>query len=63
MITTSLSRSTLKGLSYGTDPILHPVPDQVFAVKTDRGNFAKIQVISDLPNRKLRITTYHIASP
>jgi hypothetical protein len=53
-----LDASALQSLTYGADPIQQPEVGEVFAVKTARGNYAKVQVVANSPVWTLDITTY-----
>ena len=62
----ALDANSLLELAYFPDPISDPGPGRVFAVKTDRQNIAKVQVVENVvaggvtEQRTFRITTYEI---
>jgi hypothetical protein len=66
---TAVTPAILQGLAYGTagipgnnDPSNQLVPGDVFAVRTNLGNYAKVQVVAYGYDLQLKWTTYRLAS-
>jgi hypothetical protein len=65
----SITAANLQGLPYGTTPIPGNnnstnllTPNDVFAVKTNAGNYAKVQVVAYGYDLTINFETFHIAS-
>ncbi len=57
----ALDVKALLGLKYGPDPIQQAVVNSVFAVKTSRGNYAKVHVLQAGQNKRLTFVTYGLS--